>query len=60
MPKGYIRVDEAAEQLGIPARTVRWLLLNKRLKGEKVGRDWLVDEKAVKAYKVKNRDAPPA
>lgn len=35
-------VEEAATKLGISARRVRYLLAQGRLKGKKLGRDWVV------------------
>lgn len=41
-PTVYLNLAEAAEESGLSAGTLRVLLNNERLKGEKRGRDWFV------------------
>jgi excisionase family DNA binding protein len=48
-----LTVSQVAVELGVTTGRVRQLLLAKRLKGEKVGRDWLVLPKDLEA--VRNR-----
>lgn len=48
--EGYISTARAAEVLGSDVSYVRRLLRAKRIRGEKVGRDWLVEEKSAEEY----------
>lgn len=43
----HTTVREAASMLGVTERRVRFLVSQGRLKGEKMGRDWLIDRKSV-------------
>ncbi len=47
MPDPQLTVEEAADRLGKPVSTVRRWVANGRVAGSKVGRQWLVDAKAV-------------
>lgn len=38
---------QAAEKLGVNASRIRQLIIEGRLPAEKLGRDWLIDEKAL-------------
>lgn len=51
MMSNLIGTKRAGDLLGITQQGVQWLLKNKRLKGSKVGRDWLIDIEDVLAYK---------
>lgn len=48
--KGYITTAEAAAIIGCNASRVRQLLGEKKLEGERVGRDWLVKKASAQAY----------
>jgi excisionase family DNA binding protein len=47
---GYVTTSEAAAIIGCNASRVRQLLGEKRLQGERVGRDWLVRKASAQAY----------
>lgn len=42
---------EAAASLGLTQGRIRQLCIAGVLKGTKTGRDWLIDEKSLRAYK---------
>jgi len=46
-----ISTAEAAKRLGVTANRVRKMILAKRLKAIKVGREWLIDPKDLDAVK---------
>ena len=46
-----ISTAEAAKRLGVTANRVRKMILAKRLKAIKVGREWLIDPKDLEAVK---------
>jgi excisionase family DNA binding protein len=46
-----ISTAEAAKRLGVTANRVRKMILAKRLKAMKVGREWLIDPKDLDAVK---------
>jgi len=46
-----ISTAEAARRLGVTANRVRKMILAKRLKAMKVGREWLIDPKDLDAVK---------
>ena len=50
MPDGYISSKEAGEIAGVTTGYIRRLLLQGRLKGKKIGRDWLVNRKSVQEF----------
>ena len=50
MPDGYISSKEAGEIAGVTTGYIRRLLLQGRLKGKKIGRDWLVNKKSIQEY----------
>ena len=50
MPDGFISSKEAAEIAGVTTGYIRRLLLRGRLKGKKLGRDWLVNRKSVQEF----------
>jgi len=54
----YITVAEAAEALGYSAQHTRLLLRQGMLKGNKIGRDWLVLREAVVEYNVRQASIP--
>lgn len=47
MELGFITTDEAADQLRYTPQHVRRLIRDGKLRGQKVGRDWVVEEKSV-------------
>lgn len=49
MPDPHLTVEEAAGRLGKPVSTVRRWVSTGRLSGTKIGRQWLVDARAVPA-----------
>jgi hypothetical protein len=57
---GLITTDKAAEILGVRPRRVQRLVseyddMRELLKAKKLGRDWLLDERAVREYAKKPR-----
>jgi excisionase family DNA binding protein len=50
MPNGYISSKEAAEIAGVTTGYIRRLLLQGRLKGKKIGRDWRVNKKSIQEF----------
>lgn len=63
---GFIRVSvkllttaEAAEKLGVSVRRVRALIREKKLVAQKVGRDYAIEEKALKDVKVYGKAGRP-
>lgn len=46
---GWITTQEAARRLGVTEQAVRRALAENRLKGEKIGGRWLIEEKGVSA-----------
>lgn len=57
---GFITTAEAAKLLGVTPRYVRRLAAEGRIKAELVGRDYLLDEKAVARFKPAPRGRPTA
>jgi len=45
-----LTTTEAAARLGISTRRVRVLAEQGRIRGEKVGRDWVLDEESVAGF----------
>lgn len=45
-----ITTNEAARRLGVGPRRLRYLIAGGRLKAQKIGRDWLVEEASVDAF----------
>lgn len=45
-------MQNAAKVLGLTDRAVRYLIINKKLKALKVGRDWVIDEKDLEKYRL--------
>jgi excisionase family DNA binding protein len=43
----YITTTEAGHRLGVVAHTIRTWIKEERLRAEKVGRSWIVDEASV-------------
>lgn len=48
--KDYITAHEAAKVLGFHVISVRQMLRDKKIEGEKVGRTWLVNKQSLKRY----------
>ena len=48
-----LTTSDAAARLGITVRHVRWLINNKRLKAQRIGRDWAITEQALKEARPK-------
>jgi excisionase family DNA binding protein len=43
----FMKVPEVAEQLGVTVAKVRWYLREGRLRGIRLGRDWLIPKDAL-------------
>lgn len=50
-PTDLITVAAAAELRGVSERRIRQFIAEKRLPAQKVGRDWLLDRRDVRALK---------
>lgn len=50
---------EAAEVLGVSVRRVRALIAEKKLIAQKVGRDYAIEEQALKSVKVYGKSGRP-
>jgi excisionase family DNA binding protein len=57
---GLLTTTEAAMRLGVSDRRVRQMIEEGTLKGEKKGRDYLVDESSVEAAKKRPKPGRPA
>ncbi len=57
MPKGYMTVKEACAHSGLSEGQLRHLLRLGNLKGERVGRTWLVSIRSLDIY-IKNPPKP--
>jgi excisionase family DNA binding protein len=57
LQKGYLTVRQAASQYGLSRNQVTYLLRQGILKGRKVERDWLIEEKSLESY-IANRPKP--
>ena len=57
--KDLISVKEAAEYSGLSERHLRFLLMQGRIKGKKVGHDWITTAAFVDAYLVVERRTGP-
>lgn len=55
-----ITTAEAAERLGVTDRRVRQMIEDGLLKGEKVGRDYLIEEDSLEAAKKRPKPGRPA
>lgn len=53
-----ITTQQAAERLGITARRVRQLIKAGHLTARRVGRDWLIDERSLRAVAVRTPGRP--
>lgn len=49
-PKGLLILADAAKVAGLQPVTLRLQIARGRLNGTKIGRDWWVSEKALRAY----------
>ncbi len=49
---------EAAVELGISERRVRALITDGRLKAERIGRDWIITERALDAVRERKPGRP--
>lgn len=54
-----ITTQKAAEKLGIHITRIQQFIYAKRLPAEKIGRDWLIDEKDLAALIRYERGRPP-
>ena len=54
----FMTVSEAAELLGYTLQHTRLLLRQGRLKGSKIGRDWMILREAVDEYSVRRVSIP--
>ena len=50
-----LTLQEAAEELGVSASTLRWQVRNKKLKATKVGPVWTVTRREVERYRRESR-----
>lgn len=57
--EGYVSAAEAARIIGCVDSRVRQLLRAKKLVGERVGRDWLVEKKSAEEYAASERKRGP-
>jgi excisionase family DNA binding protein len=48
--KGFLSTEKASERVGIHRSQIRRLLESGKVKGTKVGRDWLVDAESLDHY----------
>jgi excisionase family DNA binding protein len=55
-----LNTSQAAEELGVSERRVRALILEGKLVAQKVGRDYAIEESALKAVKVYGKAGRPA
>jgi excisionase family DNA binding protein len=55
----FVTTSEAAEIIGCVDSRVRQLLRDKKLVGQRVGRDWLVSRKSAVAYRDSDRKPGP-
>lgn len=58
MPMSLISTNEAAERLGITRRRVVALILDGRLTAQKVGRDYVIDERDLKMVETRKPGRP--
>ena len=54
-----IGTREAAERLGVSQQRVQALIRDEKLPAQKVGRDWLIDEKDLELVKERKVGRPP-
>lgn len=47
---GYVTTKQAAEMMGVVQTSINHLLQNGRIKGVKVGREWLVSQGSIQDY----------
>lgn len=57
--KNHVTTSEAAEIIGCNASRIRQLMKAGKLRGERVGRDWLVDRKSAEEYRDTDRKPGP-
>lgn len=55
-----ITTAEAAQRLGVTDRRVRQMIKDNLLQGQKVGRDYLIDEDSLEAAKERPKPGRPA
>lgn len=53
-----ITTKEAAKRLGVTPRRIRKLITDKRLPAKRVGRDWLIDPRGLKAVEDRKTGRP--
>lgn len=56
--KGYLNTSQAGQRRGISAIRIRELIRERRLKAEKVGRDYLIAESDLKNLVIHPRGKP--
>lgn len=54
----HIGTAEAATRLGVTQPHVALLIRRGDLKGTKVGRDWIIDERSIEAFERRDRPGP--
>ncbi len=52
----YLSTEEAAKTLGYTRQHIRVLIYEGRLKGERIGKSWLVSRSSVEDYIMKKRN----
>lgn len=57
--EGYVSTAEAARIIKCNDSRVRQLLREKKLRGERTGRDWLVEKKSAEEYRDSERKPGP-
>jgi excisionase family DNA binding protein len=55
----YITTAEAGQRLGVVAHTIRTWISQGRLRAQKVGRSWVVEEPSVAELELARRGARP-
>jgi excisionase family DNA binding protein len=59
-PREWITTAEAAELTGYRRAHIRYLLKEGYIKGQKFGRDWMIDRESVQTYVQKMKELGPA
>lgn len=60
MPMNLLTTKEVADRLGVSVRRVQALIQDGRLPAQKVGRDFLIQEKDIKLVEVRKPGRPRA
>ena len=54
MAEEWITTDQAADLSGLSRPHIRYLLRNRKIRGRKIGRDWVTTRAAVEEYLATN------